>query len=433
MKKGQISIAEKALTINLNKPLYGTLAEIGAGQEVARWFFKVGGAAGTIAKAMSAYDMKFSDAIYGQTETGRYVVENRVKKMLEHEFNLLETRLGAEVNAKKHFFVFADTVAAKSFKFKGDCHGWMGVQFQLTADQTPSQFIIHVRMLDKSNLMQQEALGTLGVNMIYSAYYYNNDQVKFLESLLDGDLEDRVEINLFKFDGPVFKSWDQTKTNLKLLELKMAPAILFCPKEQVNHLGEELFNKQVIVHRIETETKKPYDTDILISARNFYCGRKTEGACDPYLIAELKTEDFSEKNIHDIMERIQQIHLAGGSVLVTSLKEDYSLADLFETYTKQHINFVYEANKLVEIFSLDKMNSIENIARLFKDRTHMYIYPALLQNLSSDEKKSFNVSNPLQVSLKDFKPPEKYKHLFLHLTENNHIQEIDNIKRNLIA
>lgn len=433
MKKGQISTSEKALTINLNKPLYGTLAEIGAGQEVARWFFKVGGAAGTIAKAMSAYDMKFSDAIYGATESGRYVVESRVNKMLDHEFNLLETRLGEDVNAKKHFFVFADTVAAKSYKYKGDCHGWLGVKFQLTPDQKPSRFIIHVRLLDKSNLMQQEALGILGVNMIYSAFYFHNDQNKFLETLLDGDLEERVEINLIKFDGVVFEDWDNIKTNLKLIEIKAGPAVLFCPNQTVSYLSEELFNKQLIVHRTSLESNLPFDNNILISARNYYCGHKTEGECDPYLIAELKISDFSENNIKKIIEKISQINLAGASVLLTSFNEDYKLADLFELYTKQHINFVYQAHKLIEIFSLEKENSIETIARLFKDSTHMYIYPTLTQSLSSEDTKYFKPQHPLQVTLEDFNPPTKYKHLFNHLVENNHIQSLDNVKMNFIA
>jgi hypothetical protein len=353
--------------------------------------------------------------------------------MLDHEFNLLETRLGAEANAQKYFFAFADTVAAQSYKYKGDCHGWMGVRFQLTADQAPSQFIIHVRMLDKSNLMQQEALGALGVNMIYSAYYHNSDQNKFLESLTDGDLADRVEISLIRFEGPVFKTWDALKTNLKILELKMGPSILITPNHKVNYLGEELFNKQVIVHRLALENNFPFDNNILIAARNFYCGHKTEGECDPYLIAEIKLTDFSEKSCEHVMEKVSQLNALGCSALITCFAEDYALADQFEIYTKQHINFVYQASQLVEIFSLEKMNSVETIARLFKDRTHMYIYPSLAQSLSSEEKKHFKLANPLQATLNDFSPPAKYKHLFMHLVENNHIKAIDNLKLNFIA
>ena len=96
---------EKALKINLDKNIYGSFAEIGAGQEVARHFFRVGAAAGTVAKTMSAYDMAMSDAIYGKERSGRYVCEGRLKKMLSHEYKLLQTRLTDEKYDGIKFFV----------------------------------------------------------------------------------------------------------------------------------------------------------------------------------------------------------------------------------------------------------------------------------------------------------------------------------------
>ena len=188
-----IGTHQKALKVNLDPTKYGTFAEIGAGQEVARWFFRVGGAAGTIAKSMSAYDMTISDAIYGQSD--RYVSRQRLHKMLDHEFGLMLERLQAKRGADTRFFVFADTVAAKSFKGTGECHGWMGIRFQNQPGAEPSQIIIHVRMLDRENLQQQEALGIIGVNLVYGAFYLSNDPKAFIGSLLDDLTHERVEVD----------------------------------------------------------------------------------------------------------------------------------------------------------------------------------------------------------------------------------------------
>src|SRR6186997_664326 len=160
---------EKALRINLDAQVYGTFAEIGAGQEVARWFFRVGAASGTIAKSMSAYDMAFSDAIYGPAE--RYVSRQRLEAMLNLEYSLLIERLHARRGDRTRFFVFADTVAAQGFKRRDDCHGWMGIRFQTEPAGEPSQILIHLRMWDRENVQQQEALGIMGVNLLHQAVY----------------------------------------------------------------------------------------------------------------------------------------------------------------------------------------------------------------------------------------------------------------------
>ncbi|MBC8039559.1 MAG: TonB-dependent receptor, partial [Opitutaceae bacterium] len=175
-QKELLTTNRKALTINLDEPKYGTFAEIGAGQEVARIFFQAGGAAGTIAKSMSAYDMTFSDAIYGKAP--RYVSRERLNLMLDHEYTLLLERLGEKRGANTTFFVFADTVAARSYQKKDESHGWMAIRFQTEPNSEPSQIIMHVRMLDRENLQQQEALGIMGVNLIHGALYrYDNPQL----------------------------------------------------------------------------------------------------------------------------------------------------------------------------------------------------------------------------------------------------------------
>ena len=197
------STIEKALTINLDPLKYGTIVEIGAGQEVARWFFQAGATAGTVAKTMSAYDMKFSDEIYGTAEGGRYVSRPRLEQMLEQEYDLIISRIEKHRPANSRFFAFANTVAAQGFKKRSECHGWMGVRLQSEAHGEPNDIILHVRMLNETNLEQQEALGILGVNLIYGAYTYTDDPERLLRSLMDNLKSGRVEIDLVEFRGPV--------------------------------------------------------------------------------------------------------------------------------------------------------------------------------------------------------------------------------------
>lgn len=208
-----ISTNEKARSINLSKSYFGTIAEIGAGQEISRWFFKVGGASGTIAKAISAYDMAFSDAIYGPEPSGRYVVESRLRRMLDYEYNLLETRSKTEIIEKRKLFCIANTIAAKSPKYKGDCHGWIGLKYQSELHQKPNEIIIHIRLLDSTNLQQQETLGILGVNLVYAAHICEGNVSRFLTHLCDNDLRSSVEINLLHISGPAFPNIDPIDAN----------------------------------------------------------------------------------------------------------------------------------------------------------------------------------------------------------------------------
>src|SRR5438105_537601 len=217
--------AQKALQVNLNSMAYGTFAEIGAGQEVARWFFRVGGAAGTIAKTISAYDMTVSDAIYGPSD--RYVSRHRLQTMLDHEYGLLEERLKAKRGATTRFFVYADTVTARSFKHVDESHGWMGIRFQSQPLTEPSEILIHVRMLDKENLQQQEALGIMGVNIIFGALYLHHDPSALITSLLDNLTNERVEVDMIKFSGSVFPKIDNRLMSLELVQQGLANAAMF--------------------------------------------------------------------------------------------------------------------------------------------------------------------------------------------------------------
>ncbi len=238
MKKENVSTHQKALQINLDQTKYGTFAEVGAGQEVARWFFRVGGASGTIAKSISAYDMVISDAIYGPSE--RYVSRRRLTTMLDYEYALLNERLSGQRGDTTRFFVFADTVAAQSFTRREDWHAWMGVRFQTQPRGEASQIIMHVRMWDKENLQQQEALGILGVNLVYGALYHHDDLDRFLTTLIDDLTINRVEVDMIKFSGPAFAQVDNRLVTLRLVQDGLTNAAMFTADGEVVQAAEVL-------------------------------------------------------------------------------------------------------------------------------------------------------------------------------------------------
>jgi hypothetical protein len=244
-----LSLRQKALKINLAKRFYGTFAEIGAGQEVARHFFQAGGASGSIAKTISAYDMVFSDSIYGKEPSGRYVSQSRCKRMLEKEFQLLQERLG-DTRAQDHqFYVFANTVAALNFKRNNVAHGWMGIRFQDAPGAEVSEVVIHVRMLDPQNVLQQDALGIIGINLVYAALFLYRYPEAFIRSLLDHLDNTRIEVNFIHFSGKVFKDADNRLLNLQLLQENMTAAIMFDENGEVVLPADFLYKKDVLVVR----------------------------------------------------------------------------------------------------------------------------------------------------------------------------------------
>src|SRR6202789_2236678 len=243
----QTETHQKALRINLDPRWYGTVAEIGAGQEVVRWFFRVGGAAGTVAKSISAYDMAVSDAVYGKAE--RYVSVGRLQGMLDKEFQLNVDRLGDERGDSTSFFAFADTVVARSYRGGNECHGWMGVKFQAQAHDEPSQIIMHVRMLDLEAWLQQEALGIVGVNMLYGAFFHHHEPEKLIESLLDKLTVGRIEIDMIQFRGIEFRGVDNRLMALKLVQLGLSGVAMFGPDKAVLQPSEVLRKKAVLVER----------------------------------------------------------------------------------------------------------------------------------------------------------------------------------------
>src|ERR1019366_4976872 len=241
-----LSTQEKALAINLDAAKFGTFAEIGAGQEVAGWFFHVGHASATVAKSMSAYDMVISDILYGATD--HYVSRARLESMLEREWAQLLERLNPVRGERTGFFVFADTVATHSRARNRDGQGWLGMRFQAQPRAPYSQIIIHVNLLDQVPVSEQEALGILGVNLVYGAFHQQQPEA-LMKTLMEGLSRQRVDIDMIKFSGPAFARIDNRLASLQLVELGLTDAAMFTAQGEVVQPAEVIYKKPVLVSR----------------------------------------------------------------------------------------------------------------------------------------------------------------------------------------
>lgn len=372
----------KALTINLNVEQYGTFAEIGAGQEVARVFFQAGGAAGTIAKSMSAYDMTFSDSIYGKAP--RYVSRERLETMLSHEYSLLIERLSTKRGDKTTFFVFADTVATKSFKGgPNEGHGWMGVRFQTEPHSEPSELIIHVRMWDKDNVLQQQALGIVGVNLLYGAFNYRDDPRKLVESLIDNVGSERIEVDMLRMSGPAFAHVDNRLMALHLVEFGLTNAIMFGTDGHVLQPSEVLHRKAILVERGSFRPVTHVNVDMLNCACAQFMQEPAVKGKELIVIMEITMNNLlasGELNAQDFLSRVDLLADIGFTVLISNYSEFYRLTSYFRRYTKEMIGVAMGINNLLEIFNERYYENLEGgileaFGRLFRNSVKLYIYP----------------------------------------------------------
>ena len=440
----------KALTINLDEPIYGTFAEIGAGQEVARVFFQAGGASGTIAKTISAYDMTFSDAIYGKAP--RYVSRERLGLMLEHEYNLLNERLAKQRGDRTTFFVFADTVAAKNFKGTNEAHGWIGIRFQSTPGGPPSDIVMHVKMWDKENVLQQQALGIVGTNLLYGAFYYRESPKKLVESLLDNLGSDRIEVDMLKFTGPAFPSVDNRLMALHLVHFGLTNAVMFGPNGEVLQPSEALYKKALLVERGSFRPVTHVNVDMLNCAAAQFVQEPQVKGKDVVVLMEITMNNLlaaGELDAQDFLARVDILGDIGFNVLISNYSEYYRLTSYFRRYTKEMIGVAMGINNLLEIFNEKYYEHLEggimeSFGRLFRHAVKLYIYPMRQDaydkylmtgqptgNQSSIVAHSF-VSNVL-ITAKNVHVVDHLRNLYDHLVENHYIDCIVGFDPNILS
>jgi len=421
-----LQVNKKAFQVNLDEKIYGTFAEIGAGQEVARRFFHVGGASGTVAKTMSAYDMTFSDAIYGSC--GRYVSRQRLQTMLDHEFDLLLERLDRTVGGKRQFFVFANTVTARSFRRHDESHGWLGIRFQPSPRAPVSEIIIHVRMLDGSNIQQQEALGIIGVNLIHGAFYLRHRPEALIGSLLDDLTAERMEVDMVRFSGPEFAGVDNRILSLQLVTQGLTKAAMFRADGEVVQPAEAFYRKPLLVERGSFRPVTHVTNDMLDCARTMFEREPDNDGVEPEVLMEITMQNLlsgGQLDLHDFLDRVDMLAALGRTVLISNYGEYYRLVNYLTRYTDRRIGLPLGIPGMNEIFEekyyADLEGGIlEGLGRLFKQGVKLYVYPKLEADGSLTTAENFQVA-------------PAHRHLYAHLLENRFIEPMEAYNRDYLG
>ena len=411
---------QKALQINLDARIYGTFAEIGAGQEVVRWFFRAGGAAGTVAKTISAYDMAVSDAIYGPSD--RYVSRMRLQAMLDYEWKLLLERLDKSRGDKSTFFVFADTVATRGYKSREPGHGWLGIRFQTQPHEPSSEIIIHVRMLDTETVREQEALGMMGVNLIHGACFLHTAPAKLIGSLLDGLGHGRIEVDMIKFSGPRFAGLDNRLMALQLVEQWLTDAALFTAEGETIIPGELLYKKPVLVERGGFRPITKPMLDLLERAQEQFVREESLQGETPVVLMEmtLRQLQVGDKIDHrDFLDRVDTLSALGKPVLISNFLRYHRLVMYLSRHTQRPIGLPLGLARLKDIFD-EKFYTdmegglMESLGQLFKNGAKLYVYPMLDRATGK-----LLTAETLEVA-------PNLQHLYLHLLQNHFVESISN-------
>src|SRR5579871_313536 len=421
-----LSTHQKALKINLYSVRYGAFAEIGAGQEVARWFFKVGGAAGTISKSMSAYDMAVSDAIYGRSK--RYVSRERLQSMLDYEHGLNLERLKASRGDTTAFFAFADTVAARNYLGTNECHGWMGVKFQAHPRDDDSQIIIHVRMLDDENGLQQEVLGIVGVNLLYAAFFLHHKPDLMVQSLLDNLTTKRIEIDMIEFSGIEFRHVDNRVMSLRLVQLGLSRAAMFGPSGEVLQPSEVLRKKPILVERGSFRPVTKVNIDMIRCAHERFASEPEVEAEQAVELMEITMRNLLSEgriDLSDFLARADVLAAAGKTVLISDYFEYYRLAAYLARYTTEPIALTMGVASLLDLFTEQYYAELEGgileaFGRLFTKDLRIYVYPL-------KDKHTGKIWTAQTVEM-----PATLVNLYQHLMQSGKIKSLDNYDESVL-
>lgn len=444
MRKVTLSANQKALSLNLDPNIYGTFSEIGAGQEVVRHFFRCGGASGTIAKAMSAYDMDVSDAIYGEENDKRYVCESRLKKMLNREYQLLEERLSRKKHPLKTFFSFANTIATTKYNNKQAGHGWMGIKFQTHAKEKASEIIIHLRLHDIEARAQQECVGILGTNLMYACFNLHNDPKKIINSLYDSLSKAQLEIDMIQMNGELFNHIDNRLLSLYLVKNKMTEAVIFSPEGNSLQPSDVLHKKNILTIRGSFRPVTKVNIDMIKTGYNLFKKENKVSEKNLQILFEITLNNLATKkrepinknnnleNINikaikdqDFLDRVDVLCSIGQTVLISNYGRYYKLLDYFARFTDQRMGIILGVMNLKDIFDdkyYDHLDGgiLEGIGKMFNTDSKVYVYPY-------KENKKSNIINSKKLKIN-----RKIKNIFDYYISTKKIVDIEKFDENVL-
>ncbi|WP_158838562.1 TonB-dependent receptor [Polaribacter sp. L3A8] len=422
------TIKSKALRINLNRDIYGTFAEIGAGQETARNFFRSGAASGTIAKAMSAYDKDFSDAIYGIEEDKRYVTQPRLKKMLGHEIDLMEDRLSRQKHPDKLFFSYANTVTTIDFakQFKG--HGWVGIRFQLDPLEGYNEIVLHLRFKETDARLQQETLGILGVNLIYGAFYLNDNPKDLVKSFYDNLSSDHLEIDMINFSGPRFMYVDNRLMSLQLLKNGMTNAVMFGPDGNNLLPAQVLYKKNILALRGSFRPVTKVNMDMYEKSKKLFLSENKVEEIKTQVIFEITLSNLTAEgkiNERDFLDRAELLCSLGQNVMITSFQQYFKLVEYFSEFTKERMGLTMGTQNLIQIFDEKYYRNLsggilEAFGKLFNRDLKVYMYPY------------HDVATGEYIDSESLKVHPRMKELYKFFKNNGKLVNIDDFDKEIL-
>ena len=415
-----LSTHQKALSINLDPSRYGTFAEIGAGQEVVRQFFQVGGAAGTVAKSMSAYDMTVSDAIYGREALGRYVCDARLREMLKHEYQLLVERLWRSRSEATTFFSFANTCATWSFSHKKNCHAWLGIKFQIAQKKEPNEIIVHVHLLDHDTLMQQGIIGTLGINIIYAAFNYSHHREKLIHSLTDNIPVGRISIDIALLEGPDYDEIDNRLNSLQLLEMGLTQSVVFDSTGDVVQAADVFRKKHILIQRGSFRPLTHVNMDMEQCARKQFVNepRVKDGDYSIFMEITLHNLHSDEFSHQDFLDRVQLLSAMGYPVIISNFSEFSQLARYIRGYTDKLVALVLGIHDLENIlkdeyYQNKDYDRLTLFAEMFENQSHAYLYP------------KYDDTNQVLRTTSNLELEDRIKPLIQYLVDNRYLQDLN--------
>ncbi len=426
MERSLLDTHHKALTLNKDRRAYGTIAEIGAGQETARWFFRVGSAAGSIAKTMSAYDMQFSDSIYGSSD--RYVSRERLHSMLEIEYSLLSKRLNEERGSDCIFFAFANTVATFNYSRNQAGHGWLGIQFQTQPHEEVSEIHLHVILKGNTSMRDQETLGILGVNLIYGAYYQHQDPVVLLRTLMDGLSTDYLEIDMIDFSGAAFKQVDNRIMALQLVQHGLTYVTMFQPDGKLVQPTDFLFKKSILVERSRFSPPTKLTINLLDCAYEAFSNEADVIREEVTVFSEMTLQNLSggsDIDIEDFLQRVDILCTLGKNVMISNFAEFYRLAQFLFKLTSKPVALVLGVPALRQIFKEKYYEDLdggilESFGRLFRNDMRLYVCPALADDGSL-------------ITVDELKVDKHLQYLYRHLRQNGFIRNLNTVEQSYLS
>ena len=429
MEREIISTNRKALRLNLNQNIYGTIAEIGGGQEVARHFFQAGAASGTVAKTISAYDKSFSDVLYECKTSERFVSEPRLMSMLDVEYKELNQTLSKKKDPKTKYFVFANTVSVLNFQKDNYCHGWLGVRFQLKPDSEANEVVLHVKLLEKDTLQQQQALGILGINLIFASYYFHETPNIFLKSLLDNLTNDRIEVSMVRMRGPELNYVDNRLLSVQLVKNEMTSATIFDKNGEVIEPSDMLYKKNVLAFRGSFRPITYVGFDMLKASYSLfkrdedYDKENTIGLCEMTLNNLLEKGNLDER---DFLDRVDILNGMGQNVMISSYREYYKLVSYFSEFQIKNLRVVIGIPTFINVLDpkyYKDLNGgiLQAFGKLFPKNMKLYVYPAL-------DEKSGKLITSQNLNLSD-----DLQHLYQYLISNRMILDLSTIKKEWLS